>query len=228
MSSSNPEHNLTPIEIENLNRLEAVAQHHLGTYLQVGNAFGEIRDRQLYRDGHPSFEAYVRERWGINVAGSDPLSQTAIRPDAGSTSSAAPKPGAAHRDTPCQALARACEETLAALAGEDRMGIEIRLAVRRPEDAGEPGEELLPTLRWLLNEASRTIGEVARELESRAADINDGAREQLRHDVLVLDGELAVVKALLLELIDWDSELTRLLRDELPPLDADTDPEDAA
>ena len=186
MSSTNPEHNLTPIEIENLNRLEAVAQHHLGTYLQVGNAFAEIRDSQLYRDGHPSFEAYVRERWGIEPA-----------------------------------------KKLAALAGEDRMGIEIRFAVHRPEDAGEPGEELLPTLRWLLNEASGTIGEVAHELESRAADINDRAREQLRKDVLVLDGELAVVKALLLELIDWDSELTRLLRDELPPVDADTDPEDA-
>jgi hypothetical protein len=63
------------------------------------------------------------------------------------------------------------------------------------------------------------------QLERRATDIDDGARAQLRDDVLVLDDELAALKALLLA-IDWDSELARLLRDELPPLDPDSDPED--
>jgi len=87
------------------------------------------------------------------------------------------------------------------------------------------GNELLPALRWLLTHASGTIGEVVHQLESRAADIDDGARAQLRDDVHVVDGELAVVKALLLELIDWDSELRRLLEDELPPLGTDTDPD---
>jgi hypothetical protein len=60
-------------------------------------------------------------------------------------------------------------------------------------------------------------------LETRAAEIDDDARAQLGDDVLVRDGELAVVKALLLELIDWDSGLARLLNDEL---DTDTDAED--
>ncbi|HUA04949.1 MAG TPA: hypothetical protein VMB27_13685 [Solirubrobacteraceae bacterium] len=93
----------------------------------------------------------------------------------------------------------------------------------RSEGAEDAGSDLLPTLRWLLTQASGTIGEVAHQLESHAVDIGDGAREQLRDDVLVLDGELAVVKALLLELIDWDSELARLLNDEF---DEDPDPED--
>jgi hypothetical protein len=87
------------------------------------------------------------------------------------------------------------------------------------------GNELLPALRWLLTHASGTIGEVVHQLESHAADIDDAARAQLRDDVLVVDDELAVVKALLLELIDWDSELRRLLEYELPPLDTDTDPD---
>lgn len=212
--STNPEHNLTPAEVDNLNRLEAVAERGLGTYAEVGDALAEIRDRRLYRGTHPSFEAYVRERWGV---------------------------GTAPRRKPCEALASACEETLSAIPGSDRMDIEIRVDVRRHEDplatadsrssgareVGEPTrEELLPTLRLLLTEAAATVGAVAHQLESRAADIDDGARERLRNDVLVLDGEVAVITALLFEPVDWDSELKRLLEEELPPLDTDTDPED--
>jgi len=213
--STNPEQKLTPAEVENLGRLEAIAEQGVGTYVQVDDALAEIRDRHLYRHSHPSFEAYVRDRWGVDR-----------------------EAGAALRNKPCEALARACDETLSALAGDEPVGIEIRVAVHkqghpdalgdresldRSEGAEDAGSDLLPTLRWLLTQASGTIGEVAHQLESHAVDIGDGAREQLRDDVLVLDGELAVVKALLLELIDWDSELARLLNDEF---DEDPDPED--
>lgn len=216
---SNPEHHLTPAERDNLNRLEAVAQRDLGAYLQVGNALGEIRDRHLYRDTHASFETYLRERWAVDT-------------------SAERESRAALPHTPCEALARACEETLSALADDRRMDIEIRVAVRNPEDpavaAGEPAfvptefarptaERLLPTLRWLLTEASGTLALVAHQLESRATDIDDEAREQLRDDVFLLEDEIATVKALLLELVDWDSELGRLLRDELAPFEPDPD-----
>lgn len=235
--STNPEHNLTPAEIENLDRLEAIAQHGLGTYAQVGNALAEIRDRHLYRDSHPSFQTYLRERWGVSATG-DPASPTAVRTDADARPAAEREPRMALVNKPCEALARACEQTLSALAGDDRVGIEIRLAVRKQGDPspveerrsldsleiGEAiGDALLPMMRWRLTEATGTIGEVAHQLETRAADIDDDARAQLRDDVLVLDSELAVVKALLLELIDWDSELARLLNDEL---DTDTDAED--
>src|SRR5262249_9446575 len=157
-------------------------------------------------------------RWGVNIPSGDPSSETA-----------APS-------RPCEALAKACEETLSALGGEDRMAIEIRLAVREPGDPSaaedEPSwdpwrvaeamnDELLPTLRWLLTQASGTIGKVAHQLEHRAADIDDRARDQLRDDVLELDDELATVKALLLHLVDWDSELERLLKGEFPPSDTD-------
>ena len=189
MSGINPEDSITPAEIEILDQLEAIVQPGLGAYVDVGDALAEIRDRHLYRDSHPSFEAYVRERWGVDVPNGNSLAQTA--------------------ETPCEALAKACEETLSALDHDDRAAIDIRLAVRKQGDAGasadgqswDPwevadaiGEELLPTLRWLLTQASGTIGRVAHQLEHRAAEIDDSAREQLRDDVMVVDDELATTR----------------------------------
>jgi hypothetical protein len=175
MSSSNPEENTNPernmarAESEHLNRLEAIAQHGLETYVEVGDSLAEIRDRRLYRVSHSSFETYIRERWGVNI----------LRHDAGAT--------------------RAGEHT---------------------------GEELLPMLRWRVSQAIGTIAEVAHLLESRASDVDDGARNHLRDDILVLDDELETLTALLAEPVDWDSGFTRLLEGELPPLDAAADPDD--
>jgi hypothetical protein len=225
MDSTDPENNLTPTELENLNVLEAVAQHGLGRYVQVAKALTEIRDQRLYRDSHDSFEAYVRDRWGVDISHEQPLSDRAVPADT---------------DEPCKALARACQQTLSAIGDDERMAIEIRLAVRKPGDpeastdqanwnpwrvAEAMGDELVPTLRWLLTQASGTVGRVAHQLEHRATDIDDVARLKLRDDVLVLDDELAALKALLLA-IDWDSELGHLLRGELPPFDSDGDPGD--
>ena len=236
-----PRHHLTPAEIENLDRLEDRAQRGLATYVEVGDALAEIRDKHLYRGSHPSFETYVRERWGVDVPNGDPPSQVAARPEGAATALAKREPCAELQDRPYEALARACEQTLSALAGDDATGIEIKLAIRKPGDrrpredgrsvglwnAGEPaGLERVPMLRWLLSQAGGTIGDVAHQLESHAAEIDDRARAQLRDDVLVLDGELAVIKALLVEVLDWDSELSRLLEDELPPPDADIEAED--
>ena len=222
MSRINPEEDLTPAEIDNLDQLEAIVRPGLDAYTEVGDALGEIRDRHLYRDSHPTFEAYVRERWGVDVVSGDSLPHTAIP------------------ETPCEALAKACEETLSALDHDDRAAIDIRLAVRKPGDPGAPadapswdpwevadaiGEELLPTLRWLLTQASGTVGRVAHQLEHRAAEIDDEAREQLRDDVMAVDDELATVKALLIGLNDWDAELERLMNGELPPFESDTDSE---
>lgn len=183
MSGINPEDDLNPAEIDNLDQLEAIVRPGLETYAEVGDALAEIRDRHLYRDSHPSFEAYVRDRWAIDM-------QLAVRKQG--------DPG----------------------APADGQGWD-------PWDVAEAvGEELVPTLRWLLTQASGTIGRVAHQLEHRAADIDDGARDKLRDDVLVVDDELATVKALLIQLTDWDAELERLLDGELPPFEADKDPED--
>lgn len=44
---------------------EAVIERGLTTFIEVGAALLRIRDERLYRDTHPSFEAYCGERWGL-------------------------------------------------------------------------------------------------------------------------------------------------------------------
>jgi hypothetical protein len=66
MGSIGPDNSLNRTELENLDRLEAVVRRGLDTYAEVGEALAEIRDAQLYRETHRSFEAYLRERWGVN------------------------------------------------------------------------------------------------------------------------------------------------------------------
>lgn len=237
---SNPESELTAAELGNLDRLEAIAHHGLRTYVQVGGALAEIRDRHLYRETHPSFEAYLRDRWAVNVPQGELSSSTTGLSDAEAASIGELESPAALLHTQCEALARACEETLTALAGHDRVRIDIHVdvgaqdpdatadgvAFDRVDIANPIGGGLLARLRWLLSEASGTVGLIAYQLESHAADLDDVARVQLQDDVLVLDDELATVKTLLLEPIDWDSELGRLVEEELPPLDSDADPDE--
>ena len=108
---------------------------------------------------------------------------------------------------------------------------DIRVTVQRREQPAElkaelrptlgpPGDleagELLARLGWLLTHASGKIADVAHHLETRAADLDDDAREQLRDDLLALHEELAPLTALL-EPVDWDAEHSRLLAGEIPP-----------
>jgi hypothetical protein len=170
MDSTGPDNNLNSTEMENLDRLEAVAQRGLHTYAEVREALAEIRDAQLYRKTHRTFDAYLSERWGIDR----------------------PQPWRQHRDR------------LADLVG-------VRL---------------FPRLRWLLAQSSGTIADAAHQLESHPFDVDDDAREQLRDDVLVIEEELAMLRALL-DSIDWDAEFGRMLRGEIsePETDADFDDE---
>ncbi len=43
---------------------EATIERGLQTFVEVGQALAEIRDRRLYRQSHATFEAYCNERWG--------------------------------------------------------------------------------------------------------------------------------------------------------------------
>jgi hypothetical protein len=44
---------------------EAIINRGIATFVEVGDALLEIRDRRLYRDaGYQSFDLYCRERWG--------------------------------------------------------------------------------------------------------------------------------------------------------------------
>jgi hypothetical protein len=208
MSTENPEA-LTPADLASLDWLERIAQHGVSAYGVASAALAEIRARRLYRGTHGSFEAYLRERWGIDPS----------------------------QEGPCETLARVCKLTLATLDRDALAAVDIQLTVRkRPGAVGErdhplrgvdaADDELVPRLRWLVSEASGTIGDLAHRLERRAPDIDDEARAQLREDLLVLEDELEAVKGLLLSPADWDARLRRLLEDEVPPYEDHPDPDD--
>jgi hypothetical protein len=55
---------LTQADTERLKELESVIARGRKTFIEVGYALAEIRDRRLYRQTHPTFEAYCAEQWG--------------------------------------------------------------------------------------------------------------------------------------------------------------------
>lgn len=55
-------------ERSRLQELEALIEKGIQTFVDVGNALLEIRDKRLYRAEYPSFEAYCTQRWGFQRA----------------------------------------------------------------------------------------------------------------------------------------------------------------
>jgi hypothetical protein len=245
MSSTNPDNTLTSAEAAHLKELEAIVQRGLDTDLELGNALAEISDASLYRATHQTFEAYLRDRWEIRRSPDDQLSQIAETADPPSSD---PKAGALGMEPgpravpPVRARARGWlasmwEQAGRAFGGDSVPAVDIRITVHtrdqsaeltralhpnpgRPDDS--EGAQLLARLGSLLTQSSGTIAEVARHLETHAADLDDDAREQLRDDLLATDEELATLKALL-EPVDWNAEHGRLLAGEIPPLQHDPD-----
>lgn len=56
---------LTPGELRHLRALEKRIEQGLTTFHEVGTALLEIRDKRLYRQTHPSFDAYVKQRFNL-------------------------------------------------------------------------------------------------------------------------------------------------------------------
>lgn len=55
-------------EVADRQRLEGIIAQGLKSFVDVGNALQEMRDRKLYRDTHRTFEDYCREQWGMERA----------------------------------------------------------------------------------------------------------------------------------------------------------------
>jgi hypothetical protein len=56
-----------------LAELESVVETHLETFLTVGRALAEIRNRRLYREQHESWESYCVKRWGFGYSRANEL-----------------------------------------------------------------------------------------------------------------------------------------------------------
>jgi hypothetical protein len=57
---------LTPAQRARRAELEAVIEHGLKTFIEVGAALEEMRVSGLYRETHTSWKAYLRQRWGYS------------------------------------------------------------------------------------------------------------------------------------------------------------------
>ena len=58
---------LSVLEQKRLVQLEDVVAENFKSFVQVGQALAEIRDRQLYRDRHRTFDRYVKELFDIGA-----------------------------------------------------------------------------------------------------------------------------------------------------------------
>ena len=247
MSSTNPDNTLTSAEVEHLDTLEAIVQRGLDADLQLGNALAEISDASFYRGTHQTLDAYLRDRWGISRAPDNQVSQAAefAAPSSievellGPAPEPVERPLAPARAEGHEAVANPWEQAFQELSHDDVTAVEVRLAIHTRGHSADlnparwpipwrPGGsevgKLVSWLGWLLTHSSGTIADVAHHLETRAADLDDDAREQLHEDVLALDEELATVKALLAQ-VDWDAEHGRLLAGEIPPFEGAADDE---
>ena len=57
---------ISPDESRDLAALEQTIQRGLTSFVEVGEALAEIRDRKLYRLEHRTFESYCREKWKMS------------------------------------------------------------------------------------------------------------------------------------------------------------------
>jgi hypothetical protein len=134
-----------------------------------------------------------------------------------------------------QALATVCQALLRQFDDEQAGAAEIRLVVHKRDtesaSGAEPADgpdahELLWELRRLLASSGGTIADVAHALERRRDDVDRKGRELLHDEVLTIEMDIAMLKVLLSDRVDWDTESKRLLAGEVPPFEGPVVDED--
>jgi hypothetical protein len=58
---------LTPIEHDDLARLEVVIERGMQSFVEVGNALLEVNDRRLYREQFSTFQEYCQSKWNMTA-----------------------------------------------------------------------------------------------------------------------------------------------------------------
>jgi hypothetical protein len=136
-----------------------------------------------------------------------------------------------------EALAAVCETLLRQFDDEQAGAAEIRLVVHKrdevptaatsgpPPDTDSPvdteDEQLLWELRRLLASSGGTIADVAHALERRGDEVDRKGRDLLEDEVRAVEIDIAILKTLLSDPVDWDQECGRLLAGEIPPFEGD-------
>jgi hypothetical protein len=69
---------LTPDEQRSLSKCEAIVARGMKSFVLVGRALTKIRTRKLYRQTHPTFEGYCKERFGMSKTQANRIIQAAL------------------------------------------------------------------------------------------------------------------------------------------------------
>lgn len=128
-------------------QLEAIVERGLATFVEVGQALAEIRDRRTYRETHGDFDSYCRERWGFSRRRADQQIEAARTVASLGTTVPTPPPA---NEAQARELARVPEperpvvwqKATERAAGEDR---QVTAADVRVVAAPAPSAPALPT-----------------------------------------------------------------------------------
>jgi hypothetical protein len=192
------------------NPLDAIVRRWYVTSRGVRKTLAGIRDPRLRADIQRLLDAYLA---GNALAPTPPVTERA------------------------EALAKTCEALLRQFDDERAGAAEIRLVVHKrdelpTESAADPrpdsspdidveDEELVWELRRLLASSGGTIADVAHALERRGSRVDRKGRDLLEDEVRAVEVDIAILKTLLSDPVDWDRECGRLLAGEIPPFEKD-------
>jgi hypothetical protein len=84
---------------------------------------------------------------------------------------------------------------------------------------GDVESDLIWELRRLLAWSGGTIADVTQALELRGSELDAAARSLLQDELDALDSDLALLRSVLTDRMDWDRAYERLLAGEIPQLD---------
>lgn len=139
------EQEMTVIEQTKLQQYEAVIEHGLQTFVDVGNALLAIRDEHLYRP-HQTFEEYCQERWHMTRGYANELIRAAnvVKNLDGIPSNTLPQ--TPHQVRPLATLApedqRAAWQEAVETAPDGRItGAHVASVVERYKQPGPPAED---------------------------------------------------------------------------------------
>lgn len=195
---------LSVSEITTLGRLEKTIDKGMTSFLEVGNALMEIRDKRLYRDRHGTFEAYCQERWGLGRRQANNL--IAAAEVVGGLGSALPKeerPSSVRQAIPLKKLPpseapAAWQEIVKTAPGGKPTGkhaekvVARRLAKKGKEDwQSGPGPLIDPDVEKMLGMIDKLI-----DMTNRLAAENIGHNNHSRTVLATLNKAIGEVKAM--------------------------------
>ena len=145
--------NLTSLTVSDrrqLARCEKTIERGMGSFIEVGQALLEIRDRSYYRDDYGTFEEYCKEKWGFARNYANQLIAAARTVEALGTNVPKPTNEAQARELnrlPAEQQPEAWQEVVEKAGGSEKVTTaKVREAVERRRQP-ESEEEAEPTIR---------------------------------------------------------------------------------